>query len=332
MPPKHDIKSLFRKTFLTLAFFFAAGTGRHDQPSAASNPLSAQNAAKTFDIVAPAPLPTYPDCGCVPLAPEGEKNVTATDRFAEIIIDPATGNVLFEKNTDTTLYPASLTKMMTLYLTFEDLRNGNLTLDQKITVSKLAAAQEPSSLKLKEGRTITVKNAILALTVHSANDVAVALSEARDDDFICRMNAKACALGMTGTHFNNPSGLPDPKHFSTVRDMAILSQALIRDFPEYYHYFSVKSFTYNGVTYTNHNKLLGNYAGLDGLKTGYIAASGFNLSASAVHGDTRLIAVVFGGRTGKSRDAEMVSLLNKGFAQIKKEKLAEKKAASVRPG
>ncbi len=318
-----------KKAFLTVALLCTAGLGRHEQANATSS--EAGPARDPIETVATPAL----DCHCVTLAPEGKANVETPGLFAEIVIDAKTGDVLSEKNADTRLYPASLTKMMTLYLTFADLRDGRLTMDQVLTASDNAAAQKPSSLGLEKGDTITVEDAILALTVHSANDVAVVIAEAQGDDFICRMNAQACALGMNNTHFANPSGLPkttnhpDLDHFSTVRDMATLSQALMRDFPAYYHYFGVKTFTWNHVTYSNHNKLMSQYAGMDGLKTGYISASGYNLAASAVHGDTRLIGVVFGGHSGKSRDAEMKLLLDQGFAKVKKEQ--KPKVASVRP-
>jgi D-alanyl-D-alanine carboxypeptidase len=253
------------------------------------------------------------------------------DRFAEIVIEASTGYVISEKNADKRLYPASLTKMMTLYLTFDALSQGTLSRYQYIPVSKRAASQEPSSLGLRTGDTIRVEDAILAIATKSANDCAVALAEAvggSEERFARAMVAKARQLGMNNTSFVNASGLHNRSQFSTARDMALLSRALIHDYPRYYHYFSTASFTYGDYTYLNHNKLMGNYQGMDGLKTGYVYASGFNLAASAVRNNTRLIGVVFGGRTARTRNIAMARYLNEGFARISDVRvasLAEKK-------
>lgn len=241
------------------------------------------------------------------------------DRFAEIVIEASTGYVLSERNADKRLYPASLSKMMTLYLTFGAMERGALSKNDYITVSKKASMQEPSSLGLRPGDTIRVEDAILAIATKSANDCAVALAETvggSEGDFARAMTVKAHQLGMNNTNFVNASGLFKRAQVSSARDMAILAQALIRDYPKYYRYFSTDTFTYDGYTYMNHNKLMSYYEGMDGLKTGYVYASGYNLAASAVRNGTRLIGVVFGGQTARSRNNAMEKLLDQSFARI----------------
>jgi D-alanyl-D-alanine carboxypeptidase len=240
----------------------------------------------------------------------------AQARYAALVIDADSGRVLYEVNADTRNYPASLTKMMTLYLLFEALEEGRLTADQPLTVSRRAAGMPASKLGLKRGQSIRVEDAILVLVTKSANDVAVVVAEAiagKETQFARLMTRKAKALGMTRTNFRNASGLYHRSQLSTARDMAILAQALMRDFPARYKTFSTRSFTYNGRSYRNHNKLLRNYKGTDGLKTGYIAASGYNLAASAKRDGHRVIAVVFGGKTARSRDRQVAKLLDRGF-------------------
>lgn len=243
----------------------------------------------------------------------------AAARYASIVVDADTGQVLHAVNADTRNYPASLTKMMTLYMVFEALENGTLKLDQRLKVSKRASGMPPSKLGLKRGQTISVEDAILALTTKSANDVAVVVAEAlagKETTFAKKMTQKARKLGMSRTTFRNASGLPNRGQKSTARDMARLGKALMVDYPQYYHYFSTRSFTYNGRTYRNHNKLLKNYKGTDGIKTGYTRASGFNLVSSVERNGRRVIAVVFGGKTSRSRDRHMVKLLNRGFTKM----------------
>ncbi len=247
------------------------------------------------------------------LFPAGE----ARARYASIVIDAGTGEVLHQTNADTRNYPASLTKMMTLYLAFEALDNGRLRMDQLLTVSRRAAGISPSKLGLRRGERIRVKDAILALVTKSANDAAVVIAESlagTEVKFAVKMTRKARALGMTRTNFRNASGLPNRRQLSTARDMATLAHALIEQFPQYYRYFSTQKFSYRGRTYTNHNSLLQRYDGADGLKTGYTRASGFNLAASVLRDGRRLIAVVFGGKTAGSRDRHVAGLLDKGFA------------------
>ncbi len=241
----------------------------------------------------------------------------ASARYASIVIDASTGDVLYEVNADTRNYPASLTKMMTLYLAFEALETGRIQRSQKLMVSRHAARMPASKLGLRRGGTITLEHAILALVTKSANDAAVVIAEAlagSETKFARLMTKKAQALGMTRTSFRNASGLHNRRQLSTARDMAKLAQALIRDFPRFYIYFSTKTFRYNGRTYRNHNELLKTYRGTDGVKTGYTRASGYNLAASTIRNGRRLIAVVFGGKSARSRDRHIAGLLDKGFA------------------
>jgi len=240
-------------------------------------------------------------------------------KFAEIVIDAASGKVLSQQHADKQLYPASLTKMMTLYLTFEAMSEGRLYRSQKLPVSYHAASQVPSSLRLKHGNKISVGNAVLSIVTKSANDSAVVLAEAlgkTERNFARKMTAKARELGMSRTHFANASGLYNRRNLSTARDMARLARALIQNYPDYYHYFNTGSFTYKGKTYKNHNKLMKTYEGMDGLKTGYIYASGFNVVTSAVRNGTRIIGVVFGGKTTRSRNRAMARYLDRGFSRV----------------
>ena len=238
-------------------------------------------------------------------------------KYSSIVIDAATGEVLHQDSADAKVFPASLTKVMTLYMVFDAIERGTLSLRTRLPVSKRAAGQPPSKIKLKAGTTIAVQDAIKALITKSANDVAVVVAEAlgrTESNFAKMMTKRARSLGLKRTVFRNASGLPNAAQRTTARDMAKLSLALIRDHPHHYHYFSTQSWRYKGVTYKNHNRMLKTYAGMDGIKTGYIRASGFNLSASAVRGGRRLIAVVTGGRTARSRNAHMARLLDRGFS------------------
>ena len=241
--------------------------------------------------------------------------------YASIILDADTGEVLRSRNADTRNYPASLTKMMTLYMLFDELDSGRMNLKTKLKVSKRAAGQPASKLGLKRGEKITAHQAIMALATKSANDVATVVAEAisgSEWEFAIAMTKRARDLGMKRTRFRNASGLPNRKQLSSARDMGILATALLRDFPQYYDFFSTTSFTYRGVTHRTHNNLLYRYPGMDGMKTGYIRASGFNLVATATRKGRRVIAVVFGGRTARSRDNHMVKLLDLGFDRMAK--------------
>ncbi len=235
---------------------------------------------------------------------------------AEILLDAGTGTVLKANNADVVTYPASLTKMMTLLLTFEALDRGQFSLGQPLPVSVRATTMAPSRLGVAAGDSIRMEDAILALTTKSANDVAVVLAEALGGDeasFAQKMTKRARELGMKRTVFRNASGLPDREQRTTARDMAILSRALIRSHARHYPYFSRRSFDWQNETVYGHNRLLDQYDGMDGIKTGFIAASGFNLAASASRDGRRLIAVVLGGETAAKRDRRIVELMDIGF-------------------
>ncbi|MBF0423106.1 MAG: D-alanyl-D-alanine carboxypeptidase [Magnetococcales bacterium] len=239
--------------------------------------------------------------------------------YSDLVMDGNTGRILHATAPDELRHPASLTKMMTLYLTFTALKQGKLRLDQYLPVSQTAANQEPSRLGLRPGRQVRVEDAVLGMAIKSANDATVVLAEAIGgsiDGFAKMMTDKAHELGMRRTVFRNPSGLPNPEQVTTARDMAILGYALIHHFPQFYPYFSRENFSYAGISHHNHNRLMSRYQGMDGIKTGYIRASGFNLVASTVRGNTRLIASVFGGRSALERDNRMASLLDQSFAQL----------------
>jgi D-alanyl-D-alanine carboxypeptidase len=241
-------------------------------------------------------------------------SASANEKYAAIVVDMNSGRTLFARNADSRRYPASLTKMMTLYVLFEELEAGNLSLNTKLTVSANAARQAPSKLGLKAGRTIKVEDALLALVTKSANDMAVVIAERISGSvsaFATRMTSTARRLGMKGTTFRNPHGLPNSGQVTTARDMVRLAQALQDDFPKYYKYFSTRSFTYRGARYRNHNNLLGRVDGVDGIKTGYTRASGFNLVTNVERGGRHIVAVVMGGKTASSRDAHMRELIAK---------------------
>lgn len=245
--------------------------------------------------------------------------IPAHAKYASLVVDVETGRVLHQKNADTLNYPASLTKMMTLYMVFDALKRRKWSMNTRLVTSAKATHQSPSKLGLVRGEKISVKDAIQALTTKSANDVAVVIAEAlgrSEQRFAIAMTAKARKIGMRKTTFRNASGLPHRGQLSTARDMAQLAKRLIRDFPQYYKFFSRRKFTYEGKTYKNHNKLLKTYQGVDGIKTGYIRASGFNLVTSAQRDGNRIIGVVFGGRTSKSRNYLMTKLLNNGFKKL----------------
>ena len=245
--------------------------------------------------------------------------VWANKKYASVIYDFDTKEILHQENPHAPRYPASITKAMTLYLVFKALDNGVLHLNQKLNVSKRATRAEPTKLYLQTGRTIKVKEAILALVTKSANDVAIVVAEAlagTEAAFAKQMTHQARQLGMHRTTFKNASGLPHPKQISTAHDLALLGFALLRDYPQYYHFFKAKSFKYKKKHYRNHNRLLSHYPGCDGIKTGYIRKSGFNLLSSAIREGRRLVVVVMGGKSAKSRNRHTIKLLNKGFKKI----------------
>ncbi|OXY81219.1 D-alanyl-D-alanine carboxypeptidase [Oceanimonas doudoroffii] len=242
----------------------------------------------------------------------------ANPRYAAIVIDAENGAVLHAANADASRYPASLTKMMTLYLLFEAMEQGRMSLNTTMPVSAHAASMPQTNISLRKGDQLRVRDAIPALIVRSANDVAVVVAEAlagSESGFARRMTAKARELKMYNTTFRNASGLPDNQQISTARDLATLSLRLMKDYPAYYHYFSTSSFTYQGRTYRSHNRMVQNSPGVDGMKTGYIRASGFNVATSALREDRRVVAVVMGGKTAQSRDQHMVSLIDRSIGR-----------------
>lgn len=237
-------------------------------------------------------------------------------RYAAIVIDAATGEVLFARNADSRRYPASLTKMMTLYLAFEALSQGKANVNDVLTISPRAASQPPSKLGLAAGQTITLDDAMRATAVRSANDMALAIGEhigGSEARFTNMMTLKAEQLGMTQTRYYTANGLPDARQLTSARDQAILARAIMRDFPQYYSYFGLHDWAYNGRNYRNTNGLLPTGRGYDGMKTGYTNASGYNLAASAVRDGRRLITIVLGGRSTASRNAHVAELMDTGF-------------------
>jgi D-alanyl-D-alanine carboxypeptidase len=232
--------------------------------------------------------------------------------FSSIIVDGNSGAVLSSNNPDGSRHPASLTKIMTLYMLFEKLESGKLTLDSEMDVSQHASVQAPTKLGLRPGQTLRVEDAIKALVTRSANDAAVVIAEAiagDEDDFAKLMTKKARALGMSRTVYRNASGLPDDDQVTTARDQSTLGRAIQDRFPRYYRYFATASFNYRGRNIRNHNRLIGSVEGVDGIKTGYTRASGFNLVSSMKRGNRHLVGVVLGGRSGGARDAAMRNLL-----------------------
>ncbi len=262
----------------------------------------------------------------------GAAEARGNTKYASIVMDADTGMILRQRNADKSLHPASLTKIMTLVLAFEAIENGELSLRDRVVISRHAADMIPSKLGLPVGSSIRVEDAIYALITKSANDVAVALAEkigGTESNFARYMTVRAHQIGMSRTRFRNASGLHHPKQVSTARDMARLAQYVLNTYPQYYHYFSTKRFSYRGKTYRNHNRLMESYSGMDGFKTGYIRASGFNLVASAKRNDRRIIGVVFGGRTAKTRNAHMQKILDEGFSKLGRMMIA--RAAPIPP-
>lgn len=246
-----------------------------------------------------------------------KKKSSAPSIAAAIVVDMNSGTILHAQSADTPRHPASLTKMMTLYVLFGYLRAGNLKMESDLTVTPFATSQAPTKLGLKPGATIKVSDAVKALVTQSANDAAVVIAEnlaGTEENFARLMTDTGRQIGMKNTVFRNASGLPNDEQITTARDMAILCAHLIHDYPDYYSVFETRYFTFKGRKYRNHNKLLFSYKGTDGIKTGYTRASGFNLTASVHRGNKHLVAVVLGGRTGSQRDAAMRGLLDKNFA------------------
>jgi D-alanyl-D-alanine carboxypeptidase len=245
--------------------------------------------------------------------------ITSRDRYASMVVDSRTGQVLSAANADETRHPASLTKMMTLYMLFEAMRDGRLTLATPIRVSAEAASRPPSKLGVPAGGSVSAESAILALVTRSANDIATAVGEALagDEDAFARvMTQRARSLGMTRTTFRNASGLPDPEQVTTARDMVLLGRRLIADFPDQYRYFNTQFFAHGNRMIRNHNGMLRDYPGTDGIKTGFINASGFNIVTSAQRDGVRLVGAVFGGSSWPQRNNHMAELLDEGFQRM----------------
>lgn len=255
--------------------------------------------------------------------------------YAAIVMDARTGEVLYEKNANTRLHPASLTKMMTLYIVFQEIEAGNLSLDTKVTISDYAAAQPPSRLGLKPGQKIAIRYLIRAAAVKSANDAAAALGDAISGDYVTfakRMTSTARQLGMDDTTFKNANGLTADGHLSTAHDMNVLGRHLFYDFPQYYNIFSRRTADAGIATVTNTNsRFLDGYEGADGIKTGYTAAAGFNLTASARRGDKHIIATVFGSSSTATRTAKMTELMDIGFDESRSNVTEEPPVAAPLP-
>ncbi len=251
--------------------------------------------------------------------PAAAASLLQQPKYAAFLADADTGEILYSRHADAQRFPASITKVMTLYMAFERLAAGTLRLDDRVVFSRYAASQRPSKLGLKPGESLTVDQAIRSLTTKSANDVAVALAEhiaGSEQEFGRLMTARAKELGMQNSHFVNPNGLPDSRQVTTARDIYLLSQATIRHFPQYYAYFQQRQFVFGNQTMPNHNHLLRTMPGVDGIKTGFTNAAGFTLTASAVRDGRRLIAVVLGGPSRVARDSNVESLLTAGFSVL----------------
>ena len=241
---------------------------------------------------------------------------SANSKYSGIVIDAKTGKTLYSYKADTLRYPASLTKMMTMYMMFEALHNGKITKKTRIRISKNAANEVPSKLGIPAGRTISANDAILSLATKSANDVATAVAEhlgGSEANFARMMTSRARSLGMKNTTFRNAHGLTAKGQLTTARDMAMLGVALREHYPQYYGYFSTRVFKYGKARYGNHNRLLGRVRGVDGIKTGYTRASGFNLMTSARRDGRRVIAIMFGGSTSRSRNEHVTDLVEAAF-------------------
>ncbi|WP_108659774.1 D-alanyl-D-alanine carboxypeptidase family protein [Acuticoccus kandeliae] len=252
-----------------------------------------------------------------PLQPVAAPTIAAR-AYAAIVVDANSGKILHEDGARSLRYPASLTKMMTLYLLFEQLESGRLTTASALQVSAEAASRPPTKLGLKAGSTVTVDTAARALAVRSANDVAVVVAEniaGSEEAFAGMMTRKARQLGMSQTNFHNASGLPDPLQYTTAMDMAILGRALYDRYPRYAKYFELEELTYNGRTWKNTNKLLNKVEGVNGIKTGYIRDSGYNLCTSVQRGGKHIIACVLGGKSGTARNKKMEELIESNMPQ-----------------
>ncbi len=254
-------------------------------------------------------------------APAAASSLYSVPKYAAMLVNAQTGEVLYARQADAPRYPASITKILTLYLAFEQLAKGSMRGDDPIVISRHAAAQAPSKLGLRPGQTIPLKTAIDVIATKSANDIAVALAEhiaGSEQAFAALMTTTAHRLGMMNSQFVNATGLPDARQLTTARDIATLSRAVVRDFPQFYRVFSQVSVDYEGHQIENHNHLLTTLPGVDGIKTGFTSAAGFTLAASKAEGGTRLIAVVLGGPSRLARDGNVTNLLDTGFDVIQR--------------
>lgn len=254
--------------------------------------------------------------GCGPRVAHAQ---IGSDRYSSIVVDERSGQIISAANPDEYRFPASLTKMMTIYIVFEAIRDRRLSFSDLVPVSAWASSMPPTKLGLVPGTSLTVEQAVMGLVTKSANDAAAALGEllgGDEDRFAQLMTVRAHALGMSRTTFRNASGLPDWGQVTTARDLAVLARHLIQDFPQYYHYFSTPYFVFRGRVVPNHQTMLRSYAGADGMKTGYTEASGYNVVTSALRSDVRLVGVVLGASNGWERDQHMAALLDQGFMRL----------------
>lgn len=283
--------------------------------SLAPSPVDAQTNSKSVKRAAP-PAKTRAKASSRNTSSSWVANPGVTAKDAYLIVDATSGRELASDRADELRHPASVTKLMTIYLTFSALDSGRLSLGDGLPVSVNALNAPPTKMGMTPGGTVNVRDATMALITRSANDAAVLLAEGlagSEEAFARLMTQKARQLGMSSTVFRNASGLPNSEQVTTARDLAKLANALLRDYPHYYAIFSVQSYAYRGRTLENHNRMLGNYDGADGLKTGYTNASGFNLVMSAVRDNRRLIGVVMGGTSAAQRDRTMAALMDRGF-------------------
>lgn len=247
------------------------------------------------------------------------KSVFAASKKAEIVIDAETGEILHEENATETRFPASITKVMTLYMLFEAMENGQINIDDQLIFSKNAASQPPTKLGVKAGNSIDIETAIMALVVKSSNDVAVAIAErlaGSEAEFARQMTSKAKDIGMINTNFANASGLPNNAQYTSAEDLAKLAIAIRRDFPREFHYFATESFEFAGQNLNNHNHLVGKVDGVDGLKTGYINSSGYNLATTSVRDGKVLVTIVMGGKSWRTRDERVTELIEQSYADL----------------
>jgi D-alanyl-D-alanine carboxypeptidase (penicillin-binding protein 5/6) len=277
-------------------------------------PLPAAPAAPAPALTAPAA--PAPPAGTAPVPSGPIPTAPAVEARSYILVDYHTGKVLAEQEATERMEPASLTKLMTAYITFKELATGTLKLEEPVIVSERAWRSEGSRTFIELGKPVSVELLILGMIVQSGNDATIALAErmgGTEDAFVQLMNAEAKRLGLSGTHFVNSSGLPDPNHYTTARDMSLLAIAMIRDFPQYYKYYSVREFEYNGIKQQNRNGLLGRDPSVDGLKTGHTDSAGYCLVTSALRDGMRLVSVVLGSKSMKGREGASAALLNYGF-------------------